>query len=101
MEAGWFKSGRHRGSLTGELQGLVCLSFCRRDVTNRFEEPLVVEPGHTFKRREFHCLLGLPGRLTMDQLSLVEAIDGLGQRVVAVPFAAVNSGSKHSRRPQG
>lgn len=42
----WFKSARHSGGVTGELPVVVCLSLCRRDVADGFEQALVVEPGH-------------------------------------------------------
>ena len=37
VEAIWFKSGRQRGGLTGELPVVVCLSLCRWDVADGFE----------------------------------------------------------------
>ena len=74
MEASWFKSDRHRGGLTGELPVMVCLSFCRRDVADGFEQAMVVEPGHPLERRELHRLLGLPRCAAMDQLGLVESL---------------------------
>lgn len=79
MEAVWFKSGLHRGDLTGALSVVACLSLCRRDVADGLEQTMVVEPGHPFERGQFHGLLVLPGRATMDQLGFVEAINGLGQ----------------------
>src|SRR5664279_2570409 len=50
---------------------------------------MVVEPSHPFQRGKLDCLLGLPRRAAMNQLGLVEPIDGLGQGVVvAVALAA-------------
>jgi hypothetical protein len=46
MEAIWFKSGRHRGDLTGEMPVVVCLSFCGRYVADGFEQAVVVEPSN-------------------------------------------------------
>ena len=83
MEASWFKSGIHRGALTGELPVVVCLSFCRRDVSDGFEQPVMIEPGNPFQGGQLHSLLGLPGSATMDQLSLVQPVDRFGQRVDA------------------
>lgn len=40
------KSGLHRCGLTGELPALVCLSLCRWDAPDGFEQAVVVEPGH-------------------------------------------------------
>ena len=49
---------------------------------------MVVELGHPFMRRELHRLLGLPPCPAMDQFSLLEAVDRLGQGVVVrIPFA--------------
>jgi hypothetical protein len=89
MEAGWFKSDHHRSDLTGELPVVVCLSLCRRDVADGFEQAVVVKPRHPFKRRQLHGFLGFPRPSAMDQLGLVEPIDGFCQSVViAVAFAA-------------
>ena len=38
MEAGWFKSGLHRGGLIGELPVVVCLSLGRGDVSDGAEQ---------------------------------------------------------------
>ena len=68
---------------------VVCLSLCRRDVADGLEQAVVAKPGHPFQRGELDRLLGLPGRVPVDQLCLVQAIDRLGQRVVvAVALAA-------------
>ena len=89
MEAVWFKSGPHRGGLTGELPVVVCLSFCRRDVSDGLQQSVMVEPGHPFQGGQFHILLCLSGCATMNQLSLVQPVDRFGQRVVvAVPLAS-------------
>ena len=90
MEAVWFKSGRHRGDLTGEMPVVVCLSFCGRYVADGFEQAVVVEPSDPFQRGQFDGLFGFPWRSTMNELCLVQAVDRLGQCVVvAVAFAAL------------
>ena len=89
MEAILFKSDRHRGGLTGEMPVVVCLSLGGRDVADRLQQSMMVEPRYPFERGEFQRFLGLPGCPAMDQFGLVEPVDRLGQRVVvAVAFAA-------------
>jgi hypothetical protein len=67
---------------------IVCLSFGRRYIAERFQQAVVVKPGHPFQRSEFDGLTRFPGSATVNQLSLVEPIDGLGQGIViAVAFA--------------
>ena len=89
MEAIWFKSGHHRGSLTGELPVVVCLSLGGRDIPDGLQQSVVVEPGYPFEVRQFQRFLGLAGRATIDQLSFVQPVDRLGQGVViAVALAA-------------
>jgi hypothetical protein len=46
------------------------------------EQSLVVETCDPFQRGEFHRFLGFPWSSSMDQLGFVEAVDGLGERVV-------------------
>lgn len=59
---GWFKSGHHHGGLTGEVPVVVCLSFFMRvsprDVSDGSKQPMMVEPGHPFQRRQFHRFAG-------------------------------------------
>ena len=93
MEAVWFKSGSHRGGLTGELPVVGCFSFCGREVANGFEQAVVVKPGHPFERSELNGLLGLPGRSAMDQFGLVEPVDRLSQGVVVAVALALTDGS--------
>ena len=98
MEAIWFRSGRHRGDLTGEMPVVDCLSLGGWDVADGLEQAVVVEPGHPFERREFQRLVCLPWRSPMDQFGLVEAVDRFGQRgVVAVAFWGVRTGYSLTR----
>ena len=49
----------------------------------------MIEPGHPLQRGQFDGLSRLLGSAAMYQLRLVQAVDGLGQRViVAVALAA-------------
>lgn len=55
-----------------------------------FEQPVMVVPGYPFHRGQLH---GLPGSLwcaAIAQLSLVEPVDHLGQRVVVAFTLAFN-----------
>ena len=92
MEAVWFKSDCHRSGLTGELPVVVCLSFRRRNVPDGFKQPVVVEPGHPFEGRKFQRFLGFSRCPTMDQLGLVQAVDGLCQGVVVTVTMATHRG---------
>ena len=69
--------------MTGELPVVVCLSLGRRDVPDGFEQAMVVEPRYPFERGELDCFLGFPGSPAVNQLGLVQAVDGLGQGVDA------------------
>ena len=64
------------------LLPVVRLGLGRRDVADGFQQPLVVEPGHPFQRRQFHRLAGLPRPAPVDDFGLEQAVDRLGQRVV-------------------
>jgi len=46
---------------------------------------MVIGPCHPFQRRLLQRLTGLPGRSAVYQLSLVLAVDRLGQSVVVQP----------------
>ena len=87
MEAVWFKSGRHRGGLTGELPVVVCLSFCGRNVPHGLKEPVVVKPGHPFEGGQFQSFFRFPRCPAVNQLGFVQAVDGLGQGVVVAVTA--------------
>ena len=80
MEAGWFKLNdifRH-----GELPVVVCLSFGRRYIADRFEQSMVIEPGYPFERCQFDSLHRFPRGSAVNQFCLVEPVDGFRQRVV-------------------
>ena len=79
-------SGAHSGAERPvfDLFSPAGLELGRRHVTDGFEQSLVVPPMHPAKGGELDVLDGPPGAfaLVVDELGLVEAIDGLGQRVV-------------------
>nr|GFB76894.1 hypothetical protein [Tanacetum cinerariifolium] len=78
-----------RNGLTAQLCVIVCLSFRRRYIAERFQQAVVIKPGHPFQRGQFDGLTRFPRSPTVDQLSLVEPVDGFGQGiVVAVSLAA-------------
>ena len=54
VEAGWFKSDLHRGGLTGELPIVVCLSLCRRYVSDGLKQSVMVELRYPFQRGQHH-----------------------------------------------
>ena len=74
MEARCCESDRH--GLLGELTMVVGLGLSRGQVADRFEEALMVEPGYPFQRGQFQRLQRLPGGTPVDQLGLVQAVDG-------------------------
>jgi hypothetical protein len=68
--------------------------FGWRDVADGLEQPAVVEPVDPFQRGELDGLERPPWPAPVDDLGLVETIDGLGERVViAVADAAGSVGS--------
>lgn len=54
----------------------------RRNISDRFEQAAVVEPVDPFEGCVFHGFKGFPGSFPVDDLGLVEAVDGFGQGVV-------------------
>ena len=58
------------------------LGFGRRDIADRLEQPPVVEPVDPFQRRELDRLEAAPRPAPVDDLGLVEAVDGLCEGVV-------------------
>jgi len=66
----------------GLLAPVVCLGLGRRDVADGLKQAMVVEPRHPLQRRQLDRLARLPRPAPVDDLGLVQPIDGLGQRVV-------------------
>ena len=77
-------------TMAGVHKGVVAfLSFGWWDVADRLQQPSVVEPVDPFQRGELDGFKRPPGSAPVDELSLVEAVDGLGESVVvAVADAA-------------
>jgi hypothetical protein len=62
-------------------------------------EPAVVPPVDPFGRLDLEVVDGAPWTMATDELGLVEAVDGLGQRVVVtVSFGADRGDSSFSSR---
>jgi hypothetical protein len=86
-EAGSFESRCHGGLLR---HGIVAfLGFGRRDVADGLQQPASIEPAHPFQRRELDTLERPPWPAAVDDVGLLETVDGLGESIViAVPDAA-------------
>ena len=84
------ESGRHGLSLVESM--IFPFVLGRRHVSDRLEQPPIVEPVHPFQRRVLHGIEGPPRPASVDHLGLVEPDDGLGQRVVVgIAYAADRS----------
>jgi hypothetical protein len=59
-----------------------CLKFCWRDVSNRLEQPALIEPIDPFQGSVFHRFQMTPRAATIDHFGFVEPDDRLGERVV-------------------
>lgn len=79
-EAVWFESGDHIEGFEGRI--VVRFGLGGRDVADRAEEAMVVEPIHPAQCRHFHCGYTWPGALAPNNFGLVETVDRLGQGVV-------------------
>lgn len=76
--------------MLGKLPIVLCLGFSWRDIPNRLQQPVMVEPVHPFQRRLLDCLALLAGCTAMAQFCLVQAVDGFGQCI----DAPMSSGSR-------
>ena len=86
-EAVSFESCRHGGLVCRGV--VVFLGFGWRDVADRLQQPAIIEPVHPFQRRELDSFERPPRPAPVDDLGLVETVDGLGDSiVVAVPHTA-------------
>src|SRR5688572_788632 len=88
MEAVWFKSHHFSDPRLRETPVVVCLGFGGRDIPDRSEQTLGVKPGHPLQRRQLDSRLRFPWPAAVDQLGLVQSVDGLGERVVVAVTAA-------------
>jgi hypothetical protein len=68
----------------------VGFGFCGRDIPDRLEQAAVVEPVHPFEGRLFDGLEAAPRSASVDDLGLKQAVDRLGQRVVATVAQAAD-----------
>ena len=84
------ESGRHGLSLVESM--IFPFVLGRRHVTDRLEQPPIVEPVNPFQRRVLHGVGGSPGPASVDHFGFVEADDGLGQRVVVGVANAADRG---------
>lgn len=75
VEAGWFKLD-FDSDLFGQLSIIVFFRFGRRNIADRLQQAMVIEPRNPFQRGQFDGCLGFPGAAPMNQFSLVQAIDG-------------------------
>src|ERR1700730_10234354 len=86
-EAIWFESCCHGGPVKHSI--VAVFGFCWGNVADGLQQPAMVEPVHPFERGELDGFERAPWPTPVDHLGLVEAVDGLGQRVVvAVADAA-------------
>lgn len=58
------------------------LGFGRRDFADRLDKPPVVEPADLFEGGKLGWLEGAPGPAPVNDLGLVEAVDGFSQSIV-------------------
>jgi hypothetical protein len=72
------------------------LKLVRRDITERLEQTPRVVPRDPLQRRELDVVNALPRAAPMNQLRLVEADDGFGERVV-VRIAGAADGALDAR----
>ena len=54
----------------------------RRQVASRFEQPAVVKPINPFEGRVFNIVEFSPRTTAMNNFSLIQSDDGLGQRII-------------------
>ena len=75
--------------MTRGLRIIARFGFGRRNVSDRLQQSLVVEPVDPFERGEFDRLEVAPGPAPPNDLGFVESVDRLGEGVVvAVADAA-------------
>ena len=92
MEAGWFKLDFYRGFFC-LLSIIIFLGLSRWNITDGFEQTLMVEPRYPFQGGQFHRRLCLPGRTSVYQFGFVQAVDGFSQGIVELPPRLPTEGS--------
>ena len=90
MEAGWFKLDLYRG-LFCLLSIIIFLGLSRWNITDGFEQTLMVEPRYPFQGGQFHRRLCLPGRTSVYQFGFVQAVDGFSQGIVVTVSPAAHT----------
>jgi hypothetical protein len=65
------------------------LGFGRRDVADGLQQPAIVEPVDPFERGELDTLERPPWPAAVDDLGLLETVDGLGESIDA-PMSVKN-----------
>jgi hypothetical protein len=83
VDAGW-----------GLLRPVGGLEFRWRDVAERLQEPVLVEPVDPLQGGVLDLVEALPGAAPADQLGFVQADDGLGQGVVETVAAGTDRGDR-------
>jgi hypothetical protein len=68
------------------------LGLSGRDVPDRLEEAVVVEPVDPFEGGELDRFEAAPGATPMDHLGFVKAVDGLGEGIVVAVADAADGG---------
>ena len=82
-----FESRRDGGLV--ELRIIARFGFGRRNVSDRLQQPSIVEPGDPFERGELDLFETAPWPAPPDHLGFVKPVDRLGERIiVAVADAA-------------
>ena len=71
---------------------VVFLGFRRRNVTDRLEQPTIVEPVHPFQCCDLDGLEAPPWPTSMDYLGLVETVDRFGESIVVAVADAADRG---------
>jgi hypothetical protein len=79
-EAVSFEARRHGWFFQHGVVAL--LGFGRRDVADGRQQPAIVEPVDPGQRGELDGLEAMPWPTPMDDLGLVEAVDGFGESIV-------------------
>ena len=80
----------HAASFCSSSMRIAFLGFGRRDVADGLQQPAIVEPVDPGQGRELDGLEAPPRPTPMNDLSLVEAIDRLGESVVVAVSDAVD-----------
>jgi hypothetical protein len=99
-----FESRRH--SWLVQRGVVVFLGLGWRDVADRLQQPAIVEPIDPFQGRELDGFERPPRPAPMDDLGLVETVDGLGQSIdapmlVKGPLGKAAGACRWIRRPHG